>query len=135
MAPTTTGGKRGAGEGPNPFADFLGAVARGTLSASEVRELRPKMQEALLHTSDNFDEFLSRTNAQHAQAQIWSTIDEDDARTLTDALLLLGQKSAPVAGVVRLVADSYLGVRALMILGPRFYQTAVWYPAHGGFSL
>lgn len=115
--------------------ELLSKISQGSLSASEARELRPKLIEAILHGSDSLDEMLSSTNAHKAHAEIWSTLDPDDSAVLADGLLMLGRKSAPVAGVVRMAADTMVGIRALTLLGPRLWQTAQWYPAHGGFAL
>jgi DNA-directed RNA polymerase subunit F len=122
-------------EQDNPWRQFLKAMSKGVLTDREAKELRPKMLDAVRNLSDNADELLSTTNRAQAHAEIWSTMDEQDIETLTDALLMLGQRSAPVAGVVRMVADTMLGWQAMLILGPRLWQTARWYPQHGGFAI
>jgi hypothetical protein len=116
------------------FGRFLNAAATGGLTASEATQLRPKLIQALLGSSESLDDLLTTTNRRHAQAEIWSTMDQQDAETLADALLMFGRKSAIGAGIVRGVAQGYLGFRALTILGPRLWQTAKWYPENGGIG-
>lgn len=116
------------------LSNFLRFSAGEKLSAQEVRELRPKLIEAIMGTGDSIDDLLTRTNRQHAEAQIWD-MDETEATTLADTMLMLGRKSAVAAGAVRQVAQGYITVRAVLILLPRVIATAKWYPEHGGVGL
>lgn len=130
-APATS--ERGDDAG-DALSNFLRFSAGEKLSAQEVRELRPKLIEAIMGTGDSIDDLLTRTNRQHAEAQIWD-MDETEATTLADTMLMLGRKSAVAAGAVRQVAQGYITVRAVLILLPRVIATAKWYPEHGGVGL
>ena len=113
----------------------MGKLASGgKLSAREADELRPQLVEAIMSSGDTLDDVLTQTNANRRESDIWD-LDAKDADTLADALLMLGRKSGLAAGVVRGVAQGYISLRALGILGPRIWRTAKWYPDNGGFKL
>lgn len=124
----------GDGEG-NPVHEWLTGLANGErLSNDEVRALRPKLIEAFMGTGDSIDEVLSKTNRHHVESTIWD-MDETDAGVVADTMLMLGRKSGIAAGAVRQVAQGYLTVRTFMILAPRMWATAKFYPENGGFGL
>ncbi len=110
-------------------------LARGTLTASEAKDMRPVLIEMLEHGSDGLDDFLEKSNRNGAECNIWSSMDDGDIAILADTLLQLGRRTTVAAGIVRMTARGYLNAQAALILLPRLWQTATWYPRNGGIRL
>lgn len=109
-------------------------LSQGALTAGEARNLRPQLIEMITHGSDEADDFLSKHNRLQQEAEIWSTLEDEDIELLADTLLRLGYRSSIAAGVVRAGAQGYMNIRAVMLIVPRLFQTAQWFPQHGGFT-
>lgn len=97
--------------------------------------MRPVLVEMLEHATDGLDDFLTNTNRAQNKADIWSNMDEQDIDLLADTFLKLGHRSSVAAGVVRAGAQGYMNARALLLILPRLYATAFWYPRNGGLWL
>lgn len=116
----------------NPL-DLLKAGVK--LSRAEADELEQMLTEAILAYSEGLDGLITRTNAERATAVIWSTITEEDARTIARPIVEAGQKYVQFAFIARQVGRSYVGVKIGLITLPRFYETLEHYARHGGFLL
>lgn len=116
----------------NPI-DLLRAGVK--LQANEVDDTRELLIEAILTYSEGLDAFITRTNAERAEAVIWSTITREDAATIAEPLVAAAQKYAQIAFLARQIGRSYTGLKIGLITLPRFYQTLEHYGAHGGFVL
>lgn len=120
-------------QGPSKRLLFGQEIA--VLTESEAVGLRAKLVESILDTSQEADRFISNTNRMGRQAVIWSTISRRDAEVLTDAILILGRRSAMVGLAVRGVVKTWTLYHAGIIVGPRLVETVGFYIAAGGPSL
>lgn len=116
----------------NPLQLLREGARLASLEADQMTDL---LTDGLLAFSEEADKFISRTNAERADAEIWSTITREEAATIAGALVDAGRKYAPMAFMVRQLARSYTGLRIGLITLPRFYETMQHYAQHGGFLL
>jgi hypothetical protein len=97
--------------------------------------MRPVLIEMLTHGTEGLDDFLEKSNRNGANCDIWSSMDDDEIEILADTFLKLGRRTTVAAGIVRMTATGYLNIQAALILLPRLWQTATWYPRNGGIRL
>ena len=116
----------------NPL-DLLRAGVK--LQTGEVEDLKELLTDAVLAYADGLDGLISRTNADRAEAEIWSTITRAEAATIAQPIVDLGQKYAQFAFIARQMARSYTGMKIGLITVPRFFETMAFYAQHGGFML
>ena len=111
------------------------AIFRNVLTDKEAKELQPEFRKALDVVFWEVDKIISKTNKEHAEAVIWSNIDNDDMDFLAEYLVDGARKNKIIATMVERTVQSHRHMRAGMITGPRVAQTFMFYGQHGGFSL
>lgn len=105
------------------------------LSASEAKDLEPKVKGMLSFIFRYTDKGISVTNRERAKAEIWQDIDDEDLDIIATHLVDMAKASRVVATAVRKLSNSYRLLQIGLITTPRFIQTAQFYSQHGGFSL
>lgn len=101
------------------------------LSASEAHDLKEQLIDLLGQGLEDSDKLISHTNADKAQASIWSTVDDREIEILADAWIEWGKSSAQGAKVVKLIVNQWKKYQVAIILGPRFLETFNFYAEHG----
>lgn len=117
------------------FRAFFSASLGTPLSQSEVSRYRDSLVDSIQGFSIELDKIITNTNRERAPAEIWSTMDNADCRTLADAFLSIASRSGQVAYVVRGTVRAWILYRAGAITLPRAYATIAHYQTHGGFAL
>lgn len=124
-----------------PFALKLPGFSSGErepaspLTEREGKQLREKLTNSILLYADLADDTISRTNAKRQKAEIWSTMDVEDAGVLADIAIERGMSSPVVAQAVRGMVQTSKYVRAGLIVGPRAWDTFSFYVKNGGILL
>ncbi len=116
-------------------AEADGAKAARPLTKREADELRGELVKSYLLMADSADDLLTHTNRRKTEAQIWSTMDEEDAGILADLAIAHGLRSALAAQAVRGMVRTSNYVRAGVIVGPRIWKSFVFYAQNGGFTI
>ena len=106
-----------------------------TLTEKEAKDLLKPFSSALAEIGKYVDEVISITNADAAQAKIWSTITRDEWEVVAAMLIEDGKKSGIIAVAVRATASAYTRLQVGLIVLPRLYETYAFYADHGGFKL
>lgn len=106
------------------------------LNIKEVKELQPRIKEALKTFFTYFDKGIGYTTkkVEMKKVYIWSTIDNDELDVLTNALLESATRSKIMAGTVRKISRSYQMLQVQLITLPRFIMTIQHY-MNNGFEL
>lgn len=106
-----------------------------TLTKKEADELLPKFKGMLGVLFRAFDSGITVTNREHAKAEIWQTIDDEDVTIIAQHFVDMAQASKVIATVVRRMSNSYRLFEINLITLPKLIQTFQFYQAHGGFML
>lgn len=101
------------------------------LTASEANDLKAQLVDLLAQGLEDSDKLISHTNADKAEAAIWSTIDDREIEILADAWIDWGKSSVQGARIVKLVVSQWKKYQVAIILGPRFMETINFYAEHG----
>ena len=105
------------------------------LTAREAAAVRDGMVKAFMRFWKYGDEAISATNAERAEAHIWTKIDQRDTEIIVDFLIERGKESAAAAQIARGISNIWNYYAVGLILGPRFVQSFKFYAEHGGFTL
>lgn len=106
-----------------------------TLTEKEAKDLLKPFSSALAEIGKYLDEVMSITNADAAQAKIWSTITKEEWDVVAAMLIEDGKQSGIIAVAVRATASAYTRLQVGLIVLPRLYETYAFYADHGGFKL
>ena len=101
------------------------------LSSKEAGEIRQPLIDAMGDYFHYADELMSGTSANGAEAEIWSSIDDEELGILVDAWLARAQKDPIAAHYAVQAVNSHYKLKIGMILAPRFYQTFRFYVDNG----
>lgn len=93
------------------------------------------MKEVFLVLFKYADQFITMTNAEKAEAKIWSMIDDEDIAVLVSVVMDGAKQSKILATGVRKITKQYRLLRIGLITAPKLYETAAFYKLHGGFVL
>lgn len=106
------------------------------LADGEVEELQTDLIIGIRTWFDFNDKALSITNRRGAQAEIWSTIPDNEVNILAEFLIERGRRSAVVAHAVRSMVDLWRTYAVALILAPAFWESFVFYMRNGiGFAM
>ncbi|MGZ6376182.1 MAG: hypothetical protein ACXWPI_15870 [Ktedonobacterales bacterium] len=105
------------------------------LSDREAKASREKLIDSYLLYADIADDTISNTNRRRATAEIWSTMDREEAGVLADIAIERGMESPIVAQAVRGIIRTSKYARAGLIVGPRLRDTFMFYLKNGGVLL
>lgn len=83
---------------------------------------------------EGFDKAITLSNKRHAEAQIWSIINDDDNAFLVDLMVQAGMRVPAAAYAIRALANSAWQLRLGSILLPRFMETWQFYATMGGLG-
>lgn len=100
----------------------------GKREASDARRKLIRSVELYAEHADDLIPLFSRT---HEECSIWSTITEEEAAVIADALIDWGRQWAVAAQVVRGIVRTYSYVELGMITIPRAIQTIRYYLRNG----
>lgn len=103
------------------------------LNKSETEKYREIMKIVFQSGAESLDTFLSYSNRQHTQSEIWA-LDDEDALILADAWLSVAQRNRQTAYATRAIVATHGNARALMLTGERLVQTYLFYVRNGGFG-
>lgn len=131
----------------NPFLRAQNTLARAAsritddhkrlFSEDEAGERKQDIADMLQRWSDNLDEFLT-ISATHVNkeepCEIWA-LEDDEAQALAGSWLKRAKRNEQAAALLRLSLEGDDDLQSLIVLGPRLWKTASWYPDHGGFKL
>jgi hypothetical protein len=117
-----------------PHLSLLGALNHDPIKSSEANKLQDELAGAIVVFSDAIDWMISRTNAEHAECDIWH-FDDEEADTLASAWLSLGARSPQAAMTARLAVELSRRYQVGIILAPRFIETFEFYAQHGGMTV
>ncbi len=101
------------------------------LSAKKAEEIRQPLIDAIIDYFKYTDELMSGTSANGVQAQIWSTIDDEEIGILIDAWLARARVDERMAGYAVAAVNNHYKLKIGLILAPRFYQTFRFYVDNG----
>lgn len=101
------------------------------MSDKEADELRVTYTQALRALFDFADDTIKFTSGGHEDPDIWKTIDDDDLTVMVTARLNQAKHSAKAAASVHRTIALYQRAAVYIIVGPRCWQTLVWYTDHG----
>lgn len=104
------------------------------LSQKEAADLKEQLIEILAGLFEDTDKLLTVTSATKKQANIWSSIDDQEIEIIADAWVSWGRKSARGAAVVRRVVREWRKYQVALILGPRFVET-IGFVAENGLAV
>jgi hypothetical protein len=105
------------------------------LTQKEADELLPRVRGWLDFIFRQMDKFISATNRDRAEAEIWQEIDAEDIDIIANHLVDMAKASRIVATAVRRISNSFRMLQIGLITAPKFIQTAQFYSQHGGFTL
>ena len=104
----------------------------------EATEREQEVIDMIVGYSYDIDEFLSLSNAQEYRVKgvtaIWA-MDNDEAAPIARIWLKRAKRDKRAAATLRLALQGDDYKRAAIVLGPRFWRTATFYPDHGGFRM
>lgn len=127
----------GNGNGFHPVervTDFIGEEYAQPFTEREATEREQEVIDMIVGYSYDLDEFLTISNANGDKAQIWA-MDSDEAAPIARLWLKRAKKDRRAAAVLRLAMQGDDYKRAAIVLGPRMWRTATFYPEHGGFRM
>lgn len=101
------------------------------MSDREAEELRETYTQALRALFDFADDTIKFTSGGHEDPEIWSTVDDDDLSLIVTARLNQAKHSAKVAASVHRTISLYQRAAVYIVVGPRCWQSLVWYADHG----
>lgn len=105
------------------------------ISEGERATIRENLLFGLQQFEIGLDKAITASGKRHAEAEIWSLIDDDDNGFLVDLMLQAGMRVPAAAYAVRALANSAWQFRLGNILLPRFMDTWNHYAAQGGLGL
>jgi hypothetical protein len=106
----------------------------GILTDKEAEERREDLIDKLVFYSGQMDRFLTISNTQHAESQLWQ-LSPKEAKPLANIWLRRARKNVNVAVSLRAFMDGDEYVQAAVVLVPRLAGTGLWWQRHGGFNL
>jgi hypothetical protein len=106
----------------------------GVLTDKEAEERREDLIDKLVFYSGQMDRFLTISNTQHAESQLWQ-LSPKEAKPLANIWLRRARKNVNVAVSLRAFMDGDEYVQAAVVLIPRLAGTGLWWQRHGGFNL
>lgn len=132
-----TGPSRDDGNGFHPVervADFIDEEYARVFSEREATEREQEVIDMIVGYSYDLDEFLTMSNANNVMARIWA-MDNEEAAPIARIWLKRAKRDKRAAAVLRLAMQGDDYKRAAIVLGPRLWRTATFYPDHGGFRM
>ena len=112
-----------------PMLDFLDEIE--PLTRSEAKTAREKVAKSIRKWGEFVDEALPLFSRTHADASIWSTMDDHDCQVLADWLIDLGKERAIASQVVRGLIRTYYLWEVGAITLPRLKATVSYYVRNG----
>ena len=95
---------------------------------------RNDVVEMIIGYGNDLNDFLSMSNAAQARCDIWE-LDREEAEPLANIWLKRAKRDKRAAAVLRLAMEGDDYKRSIIVLGPRLWRTAGWYPNNGGFRM
>jgi hypothetical protein len=102
-----------------------------TLSKTEAKKARDALIASITEYARFVDEVIPMLSRTHAEAVIWSDLNDKEAAALADFLLAQGMRWAPVAVVVRGTVQTYSWLEVGLITVPRFRHMIAYYLTNG----
>lgn len=100
----------------------------------EIADRRDEVIDMIRGYGNDLNEFLSMSNAAGVECDIW-TLDYDEALPLANIWLKRAKRDKRAAAVLRMAMQGDDYRRSIIVLGPRVWRTAGWYPQHQGFRM
>lgn len=104
-------------------------------TAKEAEELYGELCEGLYDYCQALDWALSHANRNHAQAEIWSAMDDDDLGALADLLILRGQRSARAAVMVKHIIEFRYYLTSGVLTVDKVIESIAFIAHNGGLWL
>lgn len=95
---------------------------------------RNDVVDMIIGYGNDLNDFLSMSNAAETRCDIWE-LDRDEAEPLANIWLKRAKRDKRAAAVLRMAMEGDDYKRSIIVLGPRLWRTAGWYPNHGGFRM
>ena len=95
---------------------------------------RNDVVEMIIGYGNDLNDFLSMSNAAQARCDIWE-LDREEAEPQANIWLKRAKRDKRAAAVLRLAMEGDDYKRSIIVLGPRLWRTAGWYPNNGGFRM
>lgn len=131
----------GNGNGFHPVervSEFFAEEYAQPFTEDEADEREQEVIDMIIGYSYDLDDFLSLSNAESFQARgvnaVWA-MDADEAAPIARIWLKRAKHDRRAAATLRLALQGDDYKRAAIVLGPRLWRTATFYPQHGGWKM